>query len=226
MQCHPYQQNLELSPSPTAGVLHTHCSVGAQVDTLCAAWGWAPSDRILHALPLHHIHGLVNALLCALRSGAAVEFMPKFSPGEAWQRLTVRGGLGARRVEQALRPCWGMPIDIGCCPPALSVHAPAALLPLQPALTALVVEAPQDSRADCAAPRGLPLLQREENPVTLFMAVPTMYSFLLHSYDRLGPEAQGVARAAAGRLRLAVSGSSACPLPVMARWEELSGGGC
>ena len=40
------------------------------VDTLCAAWAWQRDDRILHALPLHHVHGIVNALLGALRSGA------------------------------------------------------------------------------------------------------------------------------------------------------------
>ena len=33
---------------------------------------WTENDRILHTLPLHHIHGVVNALACALWSGAAV----------------------------------------------------------------------------------------------------------------------------------------------------------
>ena len=39
------------------------------VDTLCSAWEWQADDRILHTLPLHHVHGIVNALLCALRAG-------------------------------------------------------------------------------------------------------------------------------------------------------------
>lgn len=57
------------------------------------------------------------------------------------------------------------------------------------------------------------------------MGVPTMYSYLLCAYDAMAPEQQAAARAAAGRLRLTVSGSAACPLPVMQRWEELSGSG-
>ena len=65
--------------------------------------------------------------------------------------------------------------------------------------------------------------QREDDPVTVFMGVPTMYSYLLSAYEGMAPDQQAAARAAAGRLRLTVSGSAACPLPVMRRWEELSG---
>lgn len=57
----------------------------------------------------------------------------------------------------------------------------------------------------------------------MFMGVPTMYSYLLNAFDAMAPEQQAAARAAAGRLRLTVSGSAACPLPIMQRWEELSG---
>lgn len=53
------------------------------------AWRWRSSDRILHALPLHHIHGLVNALLCAHHNGAAVEFMSFKSP-RVWATLARR----------------------------------------------------------------------------------------------------------------------------------------
>ena len=70
------------------GALHTLGSIDAQVRSLRAAWAWTPQDRILHVLPLHHIHGIVNALLCALASGAAVEMLPKFSPSQVWARLT------------------------------------------------------------------------------------------------------------------------------------------
>lgn len=41
-------------------------------------------------LPLHHVHGIINALHCAHAAGAAVEFLPKFSPGEVWKCLMVR----------------------------------------------------------------------------------------------------------------------------------------
>jgi len=67
-------------------------------------------------------------------------------------------------------------------------------------------------------------LQREEDPVTVFMGVPTMYSYLLSAYDAMGEGEQAHAQLAASRLRLTVSGSAACPVPIMQRWEELSGG--
>lgn len=31
-------------------------------------------DRILHLLPLHHLHGIVNKCLCVLWAGGTVEF--------------------------------------------------------------------------------------------------------------------------------------------------------
>ncbi len=69
------------------GVVTTHGNIRASVDTLASAWAWRPTDRSLHVLPLHHIHGIINALCCALWSGAAVEFLNPFDPEAAWERL-------------------------------------------------------------------------------------------------------------------------------------------
>ena len=56
------------------------------------------------------------------------------------------------------------------------------------------------------------------------MAVPTMYSYLLTSYARdMAPAQQAAARRAAAALRLAVSGSAACPVPILEQWRDLSG---
>ena len=66
-------------------------------------------------------------------------------------------------------------------------------------------------------------MQREGDPITVFMGVPTMYSHLLSVYDDMSLEQQKAAQAAAKRLRLTVSGSAACPLPIMQRWHALSG---
>lgn len=68
------------------GVVTTHQNVAAQITALTTEWAWRESDRILHTLPLHHIHGLVNALACALWSGAACEFGPG-APAATWERL-------------------------------------------------------------------------------------------------------------------------------------------
>ncbi len=121
------------------------------------AWEWRDSDRIVHPLPLHHIHGIVNALLCPHAVGAVVEFVPKFSPTGLWARL--RAGV------------------------------------------------------DGAAP-----------PVTVFMGVPTMYVRLLQALEAMEAPAEREAAGKAGAsLRLTVSGSAACPVPLMTSWEKVTG---
>jgi len=57
------------------GVLHTHSSLAAQCAAMTGAWGWGPADRIYHALPLHHIHGIVNAWMCAHAVGRATRLV-------------------------------------------------------------------------------------------------------------------------------------------------------
>ena len=73
-----------------AGALHTHRSLSAHIDALVSAWEWQAEDRVLHCLPLHHVHGIINALHCAHAVGATVEFQPKFSPMAVWAALMVR----------------------------------------------------------------------------------------------------------------------------------------
>jgi malonyl-CoA/methylmalonyl-CoA synthetase len=51
------------------------------------AWGWTADDRIVLVLPLHHVHGIVNVLACALWSGAVCEMLPAFETDAVWQRL-------------------------------------------------------------------------------------------------------------------------------------------
>lgn len=57
------------------------------MQSLTEAWQWQPDDRILHTLPLHHIHGLVNGLLCAQYASASVQFAP-FNAPHVWRSLT------------------------------------------------------------------------------------------------------------------------------------------
>ncbi|XJO72970.1 hypothetical protein BDV3_004023 [Batrachochytrium dendrobatidis] len=73
---------------PPKGVLLTHAGIDAQIKSMITAWKWTSKDRILHVLPLHHIHGIINALLCALWSGATCEFTAdsKFNAKDIWQR--------------------------------------------------------------------------------------------------------------------------------------------
>lgn len=69
------------------GVVLTHRQIQAQVESLVEAWGWRPDDRLLHALPLHHTHGLINALACPLWVGAVCELLPAFDAARVWGRL-------------------------------------------------------------------------------------------------------------------------------------------
>ncbi len=69
------------------GVVTTHANLRAQVTTLVEAWGWTAEDRTLLVLPLHHVHGIVNVLACALWSGAACEILPRFDSDETWRAI-------------------------------------------------------------------------------------------------------------------------------------------
>ncbi len=69
------------------GVVHTFSSLQAQVKSICAAWDWQPQDRMLHILPLSHIHGLVCGLLAPLAAGASCEILPCFKTSEVWEHL-------------------------------------------------------------------------------------------------------------------------------------------
>ncbi len=69
------------------GVVTTHASLECQVSCLIEAWGWVADDRILLVLPLHHVHGIVNVLTCALWAGATCEMLPAFDAEAVWDRL-------------------------------------------------------------------------------------------------------------------------------------------
>ncbi|KAK6294661.1 hypothetical protein J4Q44_G00354910 [Coregonus suidteri] len=69
------------------GVLHTHSNIQAMVQGLVSEWGWSRDDVILHTLPLHHIHGIVNKLLCPLWVGATTVMLPTFQPQKVWEVL-------------------------------------------------------------------------------------------------------------------------------------------
>jgi len=69
------------------GVVTTHTNIAAQIGSLIEAWEWSADDRILLCLPLHHVHGIVNVVSCALWSGAVCEMLPGFDAEIVWQRI-------------------------------------------------------------------------------------------------------------------------------------------
>jgi malonyl-CoA/methylmalonyl-CoA synthetase len=69
------------------GVVTTHANIAAQIVSLVEAWEWSSDDRILLCLPLHHVHGIINVVSCALWSGATCEMLPRFDANAVWERI-------------------------------------------------------------------------------------------------------------------------------------------
>ena len=69
------------------GAVTTHAVIGAQVASLVEAWKWNPVDRLLLVLPMHHVHGIINGLGCALAVRATCEMLPAFDAEVVWERL-------------------------------------------------------------------------------------------------------------------------------------------
>jgi malonyl-CoA/methylmalonyl-CoA synthetase len=70
------------------GAVTTHGNMAAQIASLLTAWEWSPADCALLVLPLHHVHGIINVLGCALAAGASCEVLPQFEAEAAWDRLS------------------------------------------------------------------------------------------------------------------------------------------
>ncbi|RSM21002.1 hypothetical protein CDV31_000049 [Fusarium ambrosium] len=71
------------------GVLLPQSVLTAQSRSLLEAWEYSPADHLLHVLPLHHIHGTVNAILTPLLAGSTIEFMFPFNADAVWKRLSA-----------------------------------------------------------------------------------------------------------------------------------------
>jgi malonyl-CoA/methylmalonyl-CoA synthetase len=132
------------------GVVTTHANIEAQVTSLVEAWQWSADDHALLALPLHHVHGIINVVTCALWAGARCEMLPAFDAATVWKRF-------------------------------------------------------------------------RDSPVTVFMAVPTMYHRLIAEWDRAEPGRRKALSDACRRMRLMVSGSAPLPTQTLERWHEISG---
>jgi malonyl-CoA/methylmalonyl-CoA synthetase len=132
------------------GVVSSHSVIGAQISSLVSAWGWRPSDRLLLALPLHHVHGIINGLNSALAVHATCEMLPAFDATAVWDRLA-------------------------------------------------------------------------SGEITVFTAVPTVYSRLIAAWNAAPPDVQRARSAGAREVRLMMSGSAALPVQVLEQWREITG---
>lgn len=70
------------------GVVTTHACIESQIESLVRAWHWQPEDRIPLFLPLHHIHGIINIMSCALWVGAEIEAFSRFDTDTIVRRVS------------------------------------------------------------------------------------------------------------------------------------------
>jgi malonyl-CoA/methylmalonyl-CoA synthetase len=57
---------------PPKGAVLPRSAVAYDLDALAEAWDWTADDRLAHALPLFHVHGLVLGVLGPLRRGGSL----------------------------------------------------------------------------------------------------------------------------------------------------------
>ena len=63
------------------GAMLTHGNLASNALTLRESWAFQPSDVLLHALPIFHVHGLMVALHTAMLSACEVIFLERFDAG-------------------------------------------------------------------------------------------------------------------------------------------------
>ncbi|QJQ95982.1 MULTISPECIES: malonyl-CoA synthase [Halomonadaceae] len=62
------------------GAMLTHDNLHSNARTLAEAWRFSEADRLIHALPLFHTHGLFVACNVVTISGASLLFLSRFDP--------------------------------------------------------------------------------------------------------------------------------------------------
>jgi malonyl-CoA/methylmalonyl-CoA synthetase len=79
---------------PPKGVQIPRRAITSNLDALAEIWQWTVEDRLAHALPVFHVHGLILGVLGPLRRGGQLEHAGRFSPSALAEAL----GRGATMV--------------------------------------------------------------------------------------------------------------------------------
>ncbi|MCO5071514.1 MAG: malonyl-CoA synthase [Rhizobiaceae bacterium] len=69
------------------GAMLTHSNLASNAKTLVTAWQFTKADRLIHALPIFHTHGLFVACNVTLACGSSMIFLPGFSVDEIFRFL-------------------------------------------------------------------------------------------------------------------------------------------
>jgi malonyl-CoA/methylmalonyl-CoA synthetase len=91
------------------GAMISHGNLASNVATLVSAWGFTAADRLLHALPVYHAHGLFVGVGCALASGATLLWLPRFEPAAVLRALpaaSVMMGVPTYYTRLLAEPGW------------------------------------------------------------------------------------------------------------------------
>ena len=75
------------------GAMLTHKNLSSNALTLMDCWRFTSDDRLIHALPVFHAHGLYAAASVALLSGATMIFQNRFDPDAVLAALPVATSL-------------------------------------------------------------------------------------------------------------------------------------
>ena len=70
------------------GIMLSHGNIGSNASSLVQCWGFNEKDRLLHALPIYHVHGLFVALGCVLLSGSEINWLESFDTDSVLDLLT------------------------------------------------------------------------------------------------------------------------------------------
>lgn len=70
------------------GAVVTHRNLTSNALTLARAWGFVSTDRLLHVLPLFHVHGLFVAANCTIAGGGSMVLAPRFEVHVALEQLS------------------------------------------------------------------------------------------------------------------------------------------
>ena len=69
------------------GAMLSHRNLASNAKTLRETWRFTPEDRLLHALPIFHTHGLFVAINITLMTGSSLIFLPTFNADEIMRLL-------------------------------------------------------------------------------------------------------------------------------------------
>ncbi len=69
------------------GAMLSHGNLGSNAAVLADYWRFTERDVLLHALPLHHTHGLFTATVTLMLAGGSMLFLPRFDADEVLRLL-------------------------------------------------------------------------------------------------------------------------------------------